>query len=127
VTYHDSERKFTTWVLQEARKRGWLAAHFGSSQRIVRTKSGPMAVPDKDAAGFPDLVLVRARVIYAELKMHDHRRKLEPKQVEWIDRLLAAKQEVYVWRPLDEVAILAVLDGATDVATQLFTTEGLVV
>ena len=64
MTYFDSERKFTTWVLKEARARGWVAAHFGSSQKIIRTRDrGPISIPDKDAAGFPDLVLVRERVL----------------------------------------------------------------
>jgi hypothetical protein len=123
VTYFDSERQFTTWVLKEARDRGWLAAHFGSSQRIVRTKHGPMAVPDRDAAGFPDLVLVRERVVYAELKMHDRRSKPKPAQQAWLETLDAAGQIVYVWRPNDTAEILDVLDGATEVSTRLFNPE----
>ena len=54
--------------------------------------------------GWPDLALVRERVVYAELKRENG--KVSPSQVEWIYALTAAGQEVYVWRPsdFDEVA-----------------------
>ncbi len=48
-------------------------------------------------SGFPDRVLVRERVIFAELKrekgvVSDHQR-------EWLDGLAAAGAEVYLWLP----------------------------
>ena len=50
-------------------------------------------------SGFPDRVLVRERVIFAELK----REKGKPTeaQIEWLDGLAAAGAEVYLWRPSD--------------------------
>ena len=55
-------------------------------------------------SGFPDRVLVRDRIIYAELK----REKTQPTvaQKEWLDGLARAGAEVYLWRPsdLDEIA-----------------------
>lgn len=53
--------------------------------------------------GFPDRVLVRERVIFAELKREGA--KPTERQVAWLDGLAGAGQEVYLWRPsdLDEV------------------------
>jgi hypothetical protein len=55
-------------------------------------------------SGFPDRLLVRERVIFAELK----REKGNPTetQIEWLDGLAIAGAEVYLWRPsdLDEIA-----------------------
>jgi hypothetical protein len=51
-------------------------------------------------SGFPDRVLIRrGRVIFAELK----REKGKPtdSQIEWLDALANAGQEVYLWRPSD--------------------------
>jgi hypothetical protein len=50
-------------------------------------------------SGFPDRVLVRERVIFAELK----REKGKPtdSQIEWLDQLAFAGAEVYLWRPSD--------------------------
>lgn len=48
--------------------------------------------------GWPDLVLVRDRVIYVELKKEMG--IVSPEQVVWMDALKAAGQEVHVWRPM---------------------------
>ncbi len=55
-------------------------------------------------SGFPDRVLVRERVIFAELKRE--KGVLTPAQIEWLNGLARAGAEVYVWRPsdLDEIA-----------------------
>ena len=52
-----------------------------------------------DARGWPDLVLVRERVVFAEIKLD--RGRLRPEQVVWLKDLRQAGQEVYVWRGLD--------------------------
>ena len=62
----------------------------------------------KSNPGFPDLVLVGNAVIYAELKSAKGR--LSPAQTHWIDRLVAAGQEVHVWRPADMDTIVARLN-----------------
>ena len=58
----------------------------------------------RSAPGFPDLVLVRDRVVFAELKVGKGR--LTTAQARWRDMLLGADAEWYVWRPekhLDEI------------------------
>ena len=82
-----SEGTLLEKVRQTARELGYLTYHTHDSRR-----SEP---------GFPDLVLVhgaRGRVVFAELK--DMRRRVEPDQEMWLDRLRAAGAEAYVWRPI---------------------------
>jgi hypothetical protein len=79
------ESAFQSQVLAFARLHGWRPYHTHDSRR-----SHP---------GFPDLVLVRERVIWAELK--SDRGKVSAEQQAWIDALVRAGQEVYVWRPED--------------------------
>lgn len=57
----------------------------------------------RSAAGFPDLVLVRDRVVFAELKAE--RGKLTAAQEIWLLWLRAAGAEVHVWRPSDLDAV----------------------
>lgn len=61
----------------------------------------------KDKSGFPDLVIVGSRTIFAELK--SERGKVQPEQQEWIDRLALAGAEVYLWRPSDLQSALKVI------------------
>jgi hypothetical protein len=49
----------------------------------------------RSAAGFPDLVLWRERVVFAEIKRPGQH--LRPEQATCIDGLAAAGAEVYVW------------------------------
>ena len=58
-------------------------------------------------AGFPDLVLVGHRVIYAELKRE--KGKCTESQAGWIRDLRLAGAEVYVWRPSDWDEVVEVL------------------
>ena len=62
-----------------------------------------------DGAGFPDLVLVRERVIFAELKSETGR--LSPEQKTWGDKLFIADCEIYNWRPSDWDKIIKILEG----------------
>ena len=62
---------------------------------------------DNSPAGFPDLVLCRERVIYAELKSDEG--ELSAKQHEWLAALSAAGQECHVWYPKDINEITAIL------------------
>ncbi len=59
--------------------------------------------------GFPDLVLVRKVVIYAELKSKTGR--LTPEQKQWLDALTNAGQDCRVWRPTDWAEIERTLKG----------------
>lgn len=58
-------------------------------------------------AGFPDLVLVRDRIVYVEMKRQGERPR--PTQVDWLDRLARAGGEVYVWTIEDLDDAVAVL------------------
>ena len=57
--------------------------------------------------GFPDLVIVGRRTIFAELK--SEKGKVRPDQTRWLDRLRESGQEVYLWRPADWEEIVACL------------------
>lgn len=88
-----TEASFQGAVVEYAVLTGWLAYHTFDSRHSVK--------------GFPDLVLVRERVLYRELKTESGR--LGPRQQEWLDRLTAAGQDVKVWRPSDWPEILDAL------------------
>lgn len=95
-----TEKEFQRAVLQRARDLGWKTAHFGNTVRIVRRRDGSTAtIPDRDAAGFPDLVLVRTkdkRLVFAELKARTGR--MTDAQYEWLNELKAVGAEIYLWR-----------------------------
>ena len=78
-----TERAWQETVVAAAKALGWLSYHTYDSRQSER--------------GFPDLVLVRERVIFAELKTE--RGALTREQGVWRDRLLRAGAEWYLWRP----------------------------
>lgn len=82
-------------ILQLAGYLHVATAHF----RPARTERGWRTPVQGDGKGFPDLVLVRNRVLYREVKSTTGR--LEPAQIRWRDVLLAAGQDWAVWRPED--------------------------
>lgn len=110
-----SERAFQASVLDYAERLNWKTAHFHDSRREVRRRDGSkQIIGDKAAAGFPDLVLVRAdRLIFAELKRE--KGKLSDNQAEWLSILGGVEQvvpenvEVWIWRPSDWPQIEEVL------------------
>lgn len=60
-------------------------------------------------AGFPDRVLVRDRVIFAESKREKKvATPITDDQRDWLDGLAKAGAEVYLWRPsdLDEISMI---------------------
>lgn len=79
-----TEKEWQSQVVELARHCGW--------KRIYHTFDSR-----RSAFGFPDLVMVRERVLYVELKTE--KGKLSPSQEEWIEALAAAGSEVYCWRP----------------------------
>lgn len=102
------EYEFQEWVIAQARRNGWAVVMIRPVR--VQRKDGSVYYQTPfgaDGVGFPDLVLVRDRVVYAELK--DRYRKRKPAQDRWAERLLAAGQEVYLWRPKDRPDIERVL------------------
>lgn len=60
-----------------------------------------------DGEGWLDLTFVRERVVFAELK--SEKGVIRPAQQVWLDRLKAAGQEAYLWRPADWSQIEKVL------------------
>lgn len=99
-----TEAEFTAQVLQYAKLRGWRSAHF----RAARLANGSWRTPVQgDGAGFPDLVLVRAkRIVVAELKVGA---PVAENQTEWLAAFRAANVPAYLWRPCDWDEILEVL------------------
>ena len=75
----------------------------------------------RSASGFPDLVLVRDRVVFAELKRE--RGKLTPAQVDWLQALQNADAEVYVVRPRNLDAIAHVLAARRMPTSPYFTSH----
>ena len=90
-----SEAAWQRQVIQLATMHGWSHYHTHDSRKSV--------------TGFPDLVLVKDSVIYAELKTEDG--KLSPSQEAWVERLKIAEQVVYVWRPSMLEEVMAILRG----------------
>ena len=96
-----TERSFQTAVIDLARRLGWLVGHHHDSRRQIAPGK---YVGDRDAAGIPDLILVRGnRVVFAELKAE--RGRIRPEQHTWLDALRAVESDaagrvlVRVWTP----------------------------
>jgi len=97
-------------VTDLARLHGWLYVH----HRPARTEKGwRTPVQGPLGKGWPDLVLVRERVLFVELKRDGG--GLRPEQVLVIDALRAAGADVRVWRPRDWDEVVETL-GATRAA-----------
>jgi len=87
------EVEWQAQVVDLARLYGWEYFHVTNSRR--------------SAPGWPDLALVRDRLVMAELKAEGGR--LSKDQVRWIALLETAGVEVHVWRPSDLPAVTEVL------------------
>ena len=99
-----TEADFTRDVLHLAHLYGWRTAHFLPGMN--RRGKWQTAVQG-DGKGFLDLVLIRERIIWAELKSENG--KVTPEQKDWIKSLTSAGQEVYVWKPSEWHEIESVL------------------
>ena len=88
-----TERDWQRQVLDLATLQRWTWYHTHDSRR--------------SPAGFTDLVLVRDRVIFAELKTDKGR--LTTEQLCWQHLLRNAGAEVHVWRPRDWDAVKVAL------------------
>jgi hypothetical protein len=91
-----SEATFQKQVIQYARLMGWRSAHFRAS---LNARGKWQTAVAGDGVGFVDLVLVKDRVIFAELKTDTGR--IRPEQREWIEAINAAGGTAVVWRPSD--------------------------
>ncbi len=99
-----TESQFQDAFLEYAQIHGWRRAHF----RPARTKTGWRTAVSADGKGFVDTVLVRDRVIFAELKREGEDRR--PEQEAWGDALIEAGAEYYCWQPSDWPEIEATLE-----------------
>lgn len=102
-----TEDQFKRQVIELARTLGWRVAHF----RPARTSHGWRTPVEADGAGFPDLLLVRDRVVFLELKREKTRPT--PDQVEWLRALVKAGAEAYIARPSDLTRVAEILAART--------------
>lgn len=101
-----SEKEWMRQVIQLARLLGWTVAHFRTSRN---GSGGYLTAVAADGAGYPDLTLVRDRIIFAELKTN--KGKLSDNQIKWMESLRKAGAEYYLWRPSDFEAVRKTLGG----------------
>lgn len=98
-----SEKELQKSVISLAQQMGWKTAHFGNTVKIVKRKDGYKTIPDKNATGFPDLIMVRKdRMMAVELKGKSG--QLTEEQLEWLQALQNVGEgtiEVHIWRPND--------------------------
>jgi hypothetical protein len=87
------EKEWQAQVVSLARRLGWMTYHTYDSRR-----SEP---------GWPDLVLVRERMVIAELKTQTGR--VSEAQRKWLNALQQAGVETYLWRPSDMGQVAATL------------------
>jgi len=98
AAYSMSEADLLKCVLDLAKLKGWLVAHF----RPAQTSKGWRTAVSADGFGFPDLVMVRHdRCLFVELKAE--RGKLSEAQSIWLGFLTGANQRgrVFIWKPSD--------------------------
>lgn len=88
-----SEKDFQRLVITEANRLGWMVFHPFDSR--------------KSEAGYPDITLVRDRVVWMELKADAGR--LSAAQETWGEAISFARGEWYCFRPRDWQTILEVL------------------
>ncbi|WP_239404671.1 hypothetical protein [Frankia sp. Cj3] len=88
-----SESDFQSRVGDYARLRGWLLWHEADSRR--------------NTAGLPDLIMLRERLVMAELKSASGRPTVQQRNV--LALLAAAGVESYLWRPADWNQVMEVL------------------
>ncbi len=91
-----TEADFQRQIIDLAHLYGWRVFHARPAQNARGDWRTPVAA---DGKGFPDLVMVRDRVLFVELKSAKGR--FAPEQHEWLDVLEEAGAEVHVWRPDD--------------------------
>lgn len=108
-----SEAELQKAVIELAHRFGWRAVHF----RPGKTKRGNwITAVQGDGVGWPDLILVRERVVFAELKAE--KGKLDDAQKQWLAALEVAGAEVWVLRPehWHSGVVEGLLRGRQDVA-----------
>lgn len=98
------EREFTKTLIETAQRFGWHVAHFPRARSDKGAYLTPVA---GNAKGYPDLTLVRERIVWAELKIPPNGLTVE--QAQWQAKILGAGGEHHVWTPNDWPEIERVL------------------
>jgi hypothetical protein len=91
-----SEKEFQAEVIKRAMRHGWKTFHVFDAR--------------KSEAGWPDLVLVRERVIVRELKVGNE--VPTAAQAGWLEAFANAGIDAGVWKPTDWPEIEAALSGS---------------
>jgi hypothetical protein len=91
AAYAMLEHELLKGVIDVARILGWRVAHF----RAAMTKHGWRTAVQADGAGWPDLILVRERLLVRELKCGKN--TLSAEQAAWLEALRAAGVDAGVW------------------------------
>lgn len=102
------ESDFLLQITKLAEILGWRWVHFRPAQTAHGWRTpvqGPLG------AGWPDLVLVRERLVFAELKVDG--KHASPAQIEVGADLAYAGASWFVWHPADFDAIVAELSRRT--------------
>ena len=79
-----TEKEFQAAVIALAKRCGWVHYHTHDSRRSV--------------AGFPDLILLRERLVVVELK-RSAKEKPTPAQEQWLASFRAAGVDARLWTP----------------------------
>ncbi len=98
------EAPFQKIIIDRAHELNWICAHFRTS---LNMRGEHQTAVGADGKGFFDLVLMRERVIYVEVKRQKGVQSDEQKM--WAKRAKAAGCEVYLFRPADLELIEQVL------------------
>lgn len=79
-------------IIDLAHTKGWKIAHF---HNVTNARGFTMTPVAADGKGFPDLILVRERLIAAEIKGTGD--TIREDQVKWAEWLAAAGVPCYLW------------------------------
>jgi hypothetical protein len=111
-----TEAELQRVIVDAAALGGWRVAHFPPSRSH---RGGHLTAGAYDAVrGWPDLVLIRDRLIVLELK--SARGRVTPEQAAWLDAFTAAGIDTRTVRPADLDALIAeLLAAAHDAAVDL--------
>jgi hypothetical protein len=99
-----SEKVFQRWVADLAHAYGWAYCHFRPA-RVIRNGVEKYETPiGGDGKGFVDMLLVRDRILFRELKAGKN--GLTPEQEFWRDRIIRAGGDWALWHPRDAEDII---------------------
>lgn len=108
----ETEEQFLQKVAELARLLGWRCAHFRRGRAAItrKNRSGWATAVQFDAAGFPDLLLVRDNCIMA-IELKSERGRLSSTQREWLLALSQTNALVFVFKPSDWEDIIRCLSN----------------